>query len=80
VAEPDRALVCAARAAADQARSSHTIGALERAIYEFIDVNNEAAKPFVWTKTADDILASLRRFYGTTLKSHGCAGTSDSGH
>jgi transposase len=62
-------------------RAAHrTVGELERAIYEFIDVNNEAAKPFVWTKTADDILASLRRFCGTTLKSHGCAGTSDPEH
>lgn len=62
-------------------RAAHrTVGELERAIYEFIEVNNEAAKPFVWTKTADDILASLRRFCGTTLKSHGCAGTSDPGH
>jgi transposase len=57
-------------------RAAHrTVGELERAIYDFIDVNNEAAKPFVWTKTADDILASLSRFCGTTLKSHGCAET-----
>lgn len=44
---------------------------LEQAIYNFIDVNNQDAKPFVWTKSADDILQSLARF---------CERTSDSGH
>jgi transposase len=40
-------------------RGSHkSVPALERAINEFIDVHNEAPKPFVWTKTADEILAS----------------------
>lgn len=62
-------------------RAAHrSVAELERAIYEFIDVNNDAAKPFVWTKTADDILASLKRFCASTLTSHGCAGTSDPGH
>jgi transposase len=62
-------------------RAAHrTVAQLERAIYDFIDVNNDAPKPLVWTKTADDILASLRRFCGTTLKSHDFAGTSDPGH
>jgi transposase len=42
---------------------------LEKAIYEFIDVSNEHPKPFIWTKSADDILANLERFCGRTLKS-----------
>jgi transposase len=35
---------------------------LEAAIREFIDVHNEDPKPFVWTKTADQILASIARY------------------
>ena len=35
---------------------------LETAIREYIDVHNEDPKPFVWTKTADEILASIARF------------------
>jgi transposase len=35
---------------------------LEAAIREFIEVHNEDPKPFVWTRTADDILASIARF------------------
>jgi len=42
---------------------------LETAIYEFIDASNENPRPFIWTKSADDILASLERFCGRTLKS-----------
>ena len=44
---------------------------LEAAIYQYLDVYNEDPKPFVWTKTADEILASLARF---------CKRTCDSGH
>jgi len=35
---------------------------LEAAIRESIEVHNENPKPFVWTKTADQILASIARF------------------
>jgi transposase len=35
---------------------------LEAAIREYIDVHNENPKPFVWTKPADQILASIARF------------------
>jgi hypothetical protein len=35
---------------------------LEVAIREYIEVHNENPKPFVWTKTADQILASIARF------------------
>lgn len=44
---------------------------LERAIRHYIDLKNRDPKPFVWTKTADDILASIQRF---------CQRTSESGH
>lgn len=44
---------------------------LENAVKEYIEENNETPSPFVWTKTADDILDSIKRF---------CLRTSDSGH
>ena len=35
---------------------------LERAIREYLDIYNEQPQPFIWTKSADDILASITRF------------------
>lgn len=35
---------------------------LEAAILAYLDHSNTAPKPFVWTKTADEILASVARF------------------
>ena len=44
-------------------RGSHrSTLALERAIEEYLAVTNRSPKPFVWTKTADEILDSIRRF------------------
>lgn len=44
-------------------RGSHTsIPQLRRAITEYVEAHNESAKPFTWTKTADEILEKLRRF------------------
>ena len=42
-------------------------GELEAAIYRYLDVTNEDPKPFVWTKTADQILANVARFCQRTL-------------
>jgi transposase len=44
---------------------------LETAIRRYIDITNERPKPFKWTKTADEILASVARF---------CHRISNSGH
>jgi transposase len=44
---------------------------LEDAIRRYIEISNHNAKPFAWTKTADEILASVARF---------CKRISDSGH
>ena len=44
---------------------------LEQAIRQYIEIKNHQPKPFVWTKTADEILASIERF---------CQRTSGSGH
>jgi transposase len=44
---------------------------LENAIRDYLATHNKNPKPFVWTKSADDILASLARF---------CMRTSNSGH
>ncbi len=45
--------------------------ALETAIREYLTISNEAPKPFVWHKTADEILASVARY---------CQRISNSGH
>jgi transposase len=44
---------------------------LERAIDDYIDTRNRNPKPFAWTKTADEILASIERF---------CRRISETGH
>jgi transposase len=43
---------------------------LEAAIREYIDVHNEDPTPFVWTKSADQILASMARYAKRTLAAH----------
>ena len=43
---------------------------LEQVIKAYLDANNDSPKPFRWTKSADDILHSVKRF---------CRQTSDSG-
>ncbi|MBK8763702.1 MAG: IS630 family transposase [Steroidobacteraceae bacterium] len=35
---------------------------LEQAIRQYLESHNADSKPFVWTKSADDILASIQRF------------------
>jgi len=45
--------------------------ALEQAIRQYLEINNANPKPFVWTKSADAILASIERF---------CLRTSNSGY
>jgi len=44
---------------------------LEAALRHYVETYNQDPKPFVWTKTADQILAAVARF---------CKRTSDSGH
>lgn len=65
-------------------RGSHrSTVALEKAIREYIDANNADPKPFVWVKSADEILASIARFCDRTLTDHpsGLNGrTSGTGH
>jgi len=40
---------------------------LEQAIRDDIDAHHVDCKPFVWTKNADEILASIARFAARTL-------------
>ena len=57
-------------------RGSHTsVRALEAAIYEFLEANNENPKPFEWTKSADQILASVARAAERTLEIHPAGAT-----
>jgi transposase len=53
-------------------RSAHrSTVELERAIRAYLDIHNENPRPFIWTKSADQILANVARF---------CQRTLDSGH
>jgi transposase len=53
-------------------RGAHSsVRQLEAAIKAYLEITNQAPRPFVWTKTADEILASVARF---------CARTSEPGH
>ena len=51
--------------------------ALEADILAFIEVHNEKPKPLVWTKSASDILASIKRFCLNIVQ---VDKTSESGH
>jgi hypothetical protein len=44
-----------------------SVAELEKAIEAYIEANNADPRPFRWTKTADDILASIQRFCLRTL-------------
>ncbi len=52
---------------------------LESAIREYIAVHNEDPKPFVWTRTADQILASIGRFAQRTTASQLSSRTNGTG-
>jgi transposase len=53
-------------------RGAHrSVRALETTIREYLAITNDAPKPFVWTKTADEILAKVAKF---------CLRTSNPGH
>jgi transposase len=57
---------------------------LETAIRTYLDAVNAKPKPFRWTKSADDILAAVKRFCLSTLEianaQNEIARTSESGH
>ncbi len=59
-------------------RGSHrSTGELKAAIHTYLDAHNEAPKPFRWTKTADEILASIARFATRTMTTHAADATID---
>ena len=43
---------------------------LEEAIMKFIDTHNESVKPFVWTKTTEEILLKVGRARTTLTNLH----------
>ena len=49
-------------------RGAHkSVAALKAAIEEFLAAHNGDPKPFVWTKSADEIIAKIGRFATRTL-------------
>ncbi|MGA2449868.1 MAG: hypothetical protein ABTD50_14405 [Polyangiaceae bacterium] len=64
-------------------RLHRSVKELEDAIRAYLDTSNADSKPFVWTKTADQILAKIARFARATLEDHGLdesRDTSETGH
>jgi hypothetical protein len=58
-----------------------SVAELEKAIKAYIDATNINAKPFRWTKTADDILASIHAFaFAHSPQTPRMKPTSESGH
>jgi transposase len=57
-----------------------TVEALEAAIRRHIEATNVDPRPFVWTKSADEILDSVRRFCLRTTAATECKRISNSGH
>jgi len=52
-------------------RGSHvSVPKLRQAIFEYVETHNEQHKPFKWTKTADAILETVKRFGHRTLRVH----------
>jgi transposase len=62
---------CAGLEAKALRRGSHTsVTMLKAAIRDYSGASNTAGKPFVWIKTADQILANIARFAQRTLQIH----------
>jgi transposase len=57
-----------------------TVEALEAAIRRYIEATNADPRPFLWTKTADEILDSIRRFCQRTADVSQRQGTPNSDH
>jgi transposase len=66
-------------------RGAHrSVPQLEKDIRSYIDVTNRDPRPFVWIKSADEILQSIQRFCERTARAHGIEhnrdAISESGH
>ena len=66
-------------------RGAHrSVPQLEKDIRSYIDVTNRDPRPFVWIKSADEILQSIQRFCERTVRAHGIEhnrdAISESGH
>lgn len=57
-----------------------SLASLHDAITAFIDQHNADPKPFRWTKSADDILASIERFCHRITPAEPDRRASESGH
>jgi hypothetical protein len=49
----------------------YSVAQLIKSINDYLEIHNEHPKPFVWTKSADEILSKVKRF---------CERTSRAGH
>jgi len=62
LAQPRGTLVRSLEREAIKRGAHRSVRALETTIREHLAITNEAPKPFVWTKTADEILAKVAGF------------------
>jgi transposase len=46
----------------------HSVAQLKKAITDYLEMHNENPKPFVWTKSANEILAKVKRFCERTSR------------
>ncbi len=47
----------------------YSVAQLIKAITEYLEMHNENPRPFVWTKSADEILSKVKRFCERTSES-----------
>ncbi len=47
----------------------HSVLLLINAIDEYIEYHNASPEPFIWTKTANEILAKLKPIYDSVMNS-----------
>jgi hypothetical protein len=74
VTQSRRTLVRAPQTETDQVRRSPQRPRPQTAIREYVTITNNTPQPFVWTKTADEILAKVAAFRQRTSNSgHGRA-------
>jgi len=68
VDQPGRTLVRRTHQQADSPWRVSQREGLEAAIRQYIEVHNEDLTPFIWTRTADQILASIARYAQRTTR------------
>jgi len=70
LAQPCGALLFQPQGAGASASDPQEHGGARSSPHAYIEASNEPPKPFIWTKTADHVLASVARFCARVLEQH----------